>query len=140
MAVEHNRSLVERYFSDCVSRVNGPDRAAALAIVDELMTPDFAMTYNSDDPSRADRGSKRHKAFLIEHGRSYPNDTWTVETIVADAETVACVWRIRARHADSGTTIDVRAGDFFRVRDGRLSELRRFLDFEDLHRQTSPPG
>jgi ketosteroid isomerase-like protein len=138
MSIEENRSLVSRYFAESVNRINGPDRAAALGVVDELMSPDFVMVYNSDDLSRGMHGPKRHKAFLIEHARSYPDDAWTVEALVADEETVACVWRIEARHAASGNRIDVRAGDFFRVRDGQLVELRRFLDFDDLHRQTQP--
>ena len=36
MTTEENRRLVERYFADCVNRVNGPDRAAALALVVHL--------------------------------------------------------------------------------------------------------
>lgn len=136
MSATQNRSLVERYFAECVNRVNGSDRAAALAVVDEVMTADFVMVYNSAELERGERGPERHKAFLVGHARSYPDDTWTVETLVADEETVACVWRIDARHADSGNRIDLRAADVFRVNGGRLSELRRFLDFDDLHRQT----
>jgi hypothetical protein len=52
-------------------------------------------------------------------------------------------WRagglFQARHAKSGNPIDVRAADFFTVRNGRLAELRRFLDFESLDKFGGPP-
>jgi ketosteroid isomerase-like protein len=61
--------------------------------------------------------------------------------LVADPEVVACQWRIRATHATSGNAIDVQAADIFRIRAGRLAELRRFLDFKSLDRQTqASPG
>jgi ketosteroid isomerase-like protein len=134
MSAGNNRRLVERYFAECVNRVNGPDRASALAVVDELMAPDFVMAYNNDPDG--DHGARRHKAFLVDHARAYADDSWTIEALVADGDTVACIWRIQATHAKSGNGIDVRAADFFTVRTGRLAKLRRFLDFDDLARQT----
>jgi len=43
-------------------------------------------------------------------------------------------------HAKTGNRIDVRAADFFSVRNGRLAELRRFLDFDSFDRQLRPPA
>ncbi len=100
------------------------------------MTDDFAMFYSSDTDAEATRGQELHKEFLVEHARNSPDDHWTVEALLADDEGAACQWRIQSRHARTGNSIDVRAADFFRVRDGRLAELRRFLDFKDLGRQT----
>jgi ketosteroid isomerase-like protein len=135
MSIEDNLSLVRRYFTECVSGAGGPDQAAALAVVDELISSDFVMLYNNETDAEAMRGRDRHKEFLVEHARNFPNDDWTVETLVANEETVACRWRIQATHARTGNRVDVRAGDFFRVRDGRLAELRRFLDFKSFERQ-----
>ena len=137
-SVGANRALVERYFAECVNRMNGPDRAAALAVVESLLAADFVMTYNSGLDSEGERGVGRHQAFLVQHARAYPDDQWAIETLVADDDTVACICRIRARHAESGNLIDVRAADFYVIRDGRLASLRRFLDFEDLRAQTRP--
>src|SRR4051812_16436824 len=133
MSTDENAALVRRYFDECVSLVNGPDREQALSVVDAAMADDFTMAYNND--AEPERGRARHKAFLVMHARSYVDDRWTIEALVADEEAVACIWRIRATHAESGNPIDVRAADFFRVADGRLAELRRFLDFADLERQ-----
>jgi ketosteroid isomerase-like protein len=132
MSATENAALVERYFRECVQPVGGPDRAAALAVVDEILAEDFAMTYNGAPDADADRGRDRHKAFLVKHASDYVSDRWTVEAIVANEELVACRWRIEAIHASTGRPIDVRAADFFTVRGGRLASLRRFLDFESF--------
>lgn len=101
----------------------------------DAMSPDFVMAYNNDTDAESARGRDRHKEFLVEHARGFQNDHWTVEAIVADELVVACRWRIEATHARTGNPIDVRAADFFTVRDGRLAELRRFLDFKALDDQ-----
>jgi ketosteroid isomerase-like protein len=137
MSAEQNVVLVRRYFGECVNRV-GPDQERALAIVDELMSSDFVMAYNNDTNAEAVRGRERHKEFLVEHARTFPDDHWTVEALVADEVVVACRWRIHATHAKTSNPIDVRAADFFIVRDGRLTELRRFLDFKSFHGQLRP--
>ena len=137
MSAEENAALVRRYFGDCVGRIR-LDSRLALALVDELMTDDFTMFYNNETCAEASRGRERHKAFLTAHLRNFPMDEWTVEALVAEDDVVACWWRIRARHAATGNPVDVRAADFFRVRAGRLAELRRFLDFKSLDQQLSP--
>ena len=136
MSATQNASLVRRYFEECVNGAGGPDQGRALAIVDELLSPDFMMFFNNDTDAEATRGRDLHKEFLVEHARNFPNDHWTVEALLAEEEAAACQWRIQSNHARTGNAIDVRAADFFRVRDGRLAELRRFLDFKSLDRQT----
>jgi len=106
----------------------------------ELLSVDFVMSYNNETDAEAARGRERHKEFLVRHARNFPDDHWTVEALVADEEMVACQWRIQATHAETGNPIDVRAADFFRVRNGRLAELRRFLDFESLDQQRRSPA
>jgi ketosteroid isomerase-like protein len=140
MSTQQNLSLVRRYFTECVSGASGPDQHRALAVVDELLRADFVMFYNNETDAEAAHGRERHKEFLVEHARTFPDDHWTVEALVADEEMVACQWRIQATHAETGNPIDVRAADFFRVRNGRLAELRRFLDFASLGHQERPPG
>lgn len=138
MSTEQNVTLVRRYFNECVSGASGADQHRALAIVDELLSDDFVMFYNNESDAEAVSGRKGHKEFLIEHASNFPDDHWTVEALVGDEELVACRWRIQAIHAKTGNPIDVRAADFFRVRNGRLSELRRFLDFKSFHQQLRP--
>lgn len=139
MSTEQNAALVRRYFSECVSGASGPDRPRALGLVDELLSADFVMFYNNETDAEAARGRERHKEFLVEHARRFPDDHWSVEALVADEDTVACQWRFRANQAETDSAIDVRAADFFSVRSGRLAELRRFLDFESFRQQLPPP-
>ena len=135
MSTERNVLLVRRYFEECVNRVNGPDPARALAVVDELMTDDFTMAYNNETDADAARGRDRHKEFLKDHARWFPNDRWSIEAIAGSETVVACQWRIEATHVRRGNPIDVRAADFFTVRSGQLAALRRFLDFKSLDEQ-----
>lgn len=138
--VDSNAALVRRYFTECVSAATGPHQNVALVLVDELLTADFVMLYNSQPDNEASRGRKRHKAFLIAHARRFPDDHWTIEALLAGQDLVACQWRFEANQPPPGGRIDVRAADFFKVRDGQLAELRRFLDFESFEKQVHPPG
>jgi ketosteroid isomerase-like protein len=135
MSTERNVELVRRYFRECVEPASGPAVDLALETVDDVLSADFVMYYNNEIESEARRGRERHKEFLVEHARVFPDDRWTVEAILADEEMVACRWRIEASHAATGNRVDVRAADFYVVRDGQLAELRRFLDFKSLHEQ-----
>ncbi len=137
MSNDQNIALMRRYFEECIAGGDSGERPA-LALVDELLSPDFVMSYNNQSDAQSMRGSESHKAFLARHARNYPNDRWSIEAIVADDTTVACQWRLQCTHAESGNPIDIRAADFFTVRDGRLTDLRRFLDFYDLNRQKQP--
>jgi ketosteroid isomerase-like protein len=136
MSAEQNAALVRRYFEECVNAANGPDPDRALAVLDDLLTDDFVMSFNNATASQADHGRDAHRTFIVEHARHYPDDRWTIEALVADEDTVACQWHILATHARTGNPIDIRAADLYRVRDGRLAALRRFLDFKSLDRQT----
>jgi ketosteroid isomerase-like protein len=138
MSTEQNVSLVRRYFAECVSPASGPQQKQALALVDELLSPDFVMFYNNETDAEATHGRERHKKFLARHARNIPDDHWAVEAVVADEETVACLWHFQGTHAKTGNAVDVRAADFFRVRNGQLAELRRFLDFESFDQQLQP--
>ena len=140
MSTVQNALLVRRYFEECVNRAGGPEQHRALTILDEVLTDDFVMFFNNETDEEATRGRERHREFVVGHAEEYPDDHWTVEALIADDETAACQWRILAKHAKTGNPIDVRAADFYRVRDGRLAELRRFLDFRSLHQQTRPPA
>lgn len=138
MSADHNATLVRRYFRECVSGASGPDQDRALAIADELLTSDFVMFFNNETDAEAQHGREQHKGFLVDHARDYPDDHWTVEALIADEESAACLWHFQSKHARTGNPIDVRAADFYRFRDGRLAELRRFLDFKDFDRQKRP--
>lgn len=135
MSDAQNVALALRYYEECTPDVGDPEKERARQVVDELLSPDFTMYFNCEDEAEAARGRDEHKRFLVAHTNSFPGEHWTVETIVADEQTVACHWHARATHRETNNPIDIHAADFFTVRDGRLAELRRFLDFSTLEAQ-----
>ncbi len=135
MSTEENIAIVRRYYEECANDDGDPDQKRAMAVADELLTTDFAMYYNTETDAEAMRGLDTHKEFLLNHTRAFGGERWTVEAIVADEQTVACQWRIRATHTETGTPIDLRAADFFTVQQGQLAALHRFLDFRTLEAQ-----
>ena len=137
MSRDNNIGLARRYYEECPPDDGDPDKKRALRAVDELFAEGFVMYFNSATDAEAMRGSQAHKDFLLEHTRLFPGERWTIEAIVADDQTVACHWHVRATDAETGNPIDVQAADFFTVQAGRLAALRRFLDFEDLAAQRS---
>ena len=130
-----NRALVLRYFAECLNAAGGPEHERALAVLDELLSAEFVMLYNNQSDDEAAHGRERHKAFVARHARTFVDDDWTIEALVADDDIVACRWRIEATHGETGNPIDVRAADFYTVRDGQLVRLHRFLDFEGFEQQ-----
>jgi len=138
MQGEQNIAMALSYYEECANEYGDPEKTRAIDAVDRLLSDDFAMYYNSETDEQARRGRETHKQFLLRHTRSFPGERWAIDLAVADRETVACQWRIRATDAKTGNPIDLRAADFFGVRDGRLAVLRRFLNFGDLEKQRAP--
>jgi ketosteroid isomerase-like protein len=135
-----NITTVRRYYEECANDDGDPAKTRALAVVDQILSDDFAMRYNNQSDAEAVHGRDQHKAFLLRHTRNFAGERWTIEGIVADEELVACRWRLQATHTETGQPIDLRAADFFTVRDGQLAELRRFLDYRTLMSQLHPPS
>jgi ketosteroid isomerase-like protein len=138
MSAEKNIATVRRYYEECTTDDGDPDKKHALAVVDEILSADFTMYFNNESNAEARHGRDKHKEFLVGHTRSFRGERWTVEAIIADEQTVASRWRIQATHTKTGNPIDLRAADFFTIRNGQLAGLRRFLDFRTLMEQTQP--
>jgi ketosteroid isomerase-like protein len=138
MSAEANIAIVRRYYEECTNDYGDPEKKRALAVADELLSPDFAMSYNTQSDVEAMRGKDTHKEFLLGHTQAFPGERWTIEGIVADERTVACQVRVEAAHADTGNPINIRMADFFTVQHGQLIELRRYLDFQTLMEQMQP--
>jgi ketosteroid isomerase-like protein len=138
MTAENNIATVRRYYEECTYDDGDPDKKHALAVVNEIVSTDFTMYFNNESDAEARHGKEKHKEFLVGHTRAFRGERWTVEAIIADEQSVASRWRIHATHTKTGNPIDLRAADFFTLRNGQLVELRRFLDFRTLMEQTQP--
>jgi ketosteroid isomerase-like protein len=135
-----NITTVRRYYEECANDDGDPAKTRALAVTAEILSADFAMYYNNQGAAEGMHGRDEHQAFLLRHTRNFAGERWTIEGIVADEELVACRWRLQATHAETGQPVDLRAADFFTVRNGQLAELRRFLDYRTLMNQLHPPA
>jgi ketosteroid isomerase-like protein len=138
MSAEENIATVRRYYAECTTDDGDPDKKHGLSVVDEILSLDFVMYFNNESDAEARRGRDKHKEFLVGHTRAFRGEHWIVEAMIADDQTVASRWRILETHNKSGNPIDLRAADFFTIRDGRLDELHRYLDFRTLMEQTQP--
>jgi len=132
---EDNLEIALRYYAECAEDDGDPEKQRAVAAADRLIADDFAMYYNNGDEQDAERGRDAHKQFLFRHTAAFPGERWTIEAAVADSDTVACRWHLTCTDAETGNPIDLRAADFWTVRNGRLAVLHRFLDFRDLDEQ-----
>jgi ketosteroid isomerase-like protein len=139
MSSQKNIATVQRYFADCLNQSGAPDPGPALALLDELLVEDFVMSYNNQTNDAAMHGLAKHQEFVLRHARNFTEANWIVEELLAGEDSVACQWRILATHTASGNRIDVRAVDMYRMRDGRIAELRRFLDYKSLNEQIQSP-
>ena len=138
MSEEQNLALARRYYQECPPDDGDPQKRRALEAVDQILAEDFIMYFAGDTEEEAMHGRDEHKEFLIAHTRAFAGERWTIEALVADAQTVACRWRCQATHTETNNPIDVHAADFFTVRDGRLAALHRYLDFNNLDAQRAP--
>lgn len=138
MASGENIAIALSYYEECANDYGDPEKTRALEAADRLLTDDFSMRYNNLGEEDTAVGRDEHKQFLLRHTRGFPGERWTIEAALADDETVACRWHLLATHAETGNAIDLRAADFFTVREGRLAALHRFLDFRDLDEQRTP--
>ena len=138
MSPEANKALVRRYYEECANDYGDPDKTLALAVVDELLSPDFTMGFSDQSDTEAMRGKDTHKEFLVGHTQGFPGERWTIEGLIADEQAVACRVRVEATHAETGNPINIRIADFFTIQNGQLAELRRYLDFQTLAKQMQP--
>jgi ketosteroid isomerase-like protein len=58
--------------------------------------------------SETAHGRDSHKEFLLAYTAAFNGERWTIETIVADEQTVASLVRARAKHSETGNPIDLR--------------------------------
>jgi ketosteroid isomerase-like protein len=134
---EQNIALALRYYDECPRDDGDPAKKRALRVADEILSDDFTLYYNDETDSDAMHGRDAHKEFLIGHTAAFSGERWSVETVVGDEDTVACLCRGQATDSETHNPIDVLVADFFTLRDGRLAALRRFLDFGALAAQRS---
>lgn len=138
MSLAENKALVSRFYDEIWNQGN-------LALTDELVTPDFT---DPTAPPDATQGAQGLKDFVVMNVRRLPDLRYTVHELIAEGDRVVAVWtgegtnegELRRRSArplpPTGKRIVWTGTTVFRVRDGKLAEMRIYQNllgvFRDL--------
>jgi ketosteroid isomerase-like protein len=109
MSIEENKAAVRRLMTE-VERGN-------LAIIDELIAPDFVF-HNPSDPS-VGGGPAGYRRWLAQRGAP-GTDRITIEDQLAEGDKVATRFTVRGPHAETGTPVTVTVIAIDQLRNGRL--------------------
>jgi steroid delta-isomerase-like uncharacterized protein len=141
---EQNKSLVRRYYEE-VANATTADIASAVA--DRLLSNDF--TFYPPNAAEGEQGLDNHKEFLHWHHGVAPDQHWTPEDMIAEADKVAVRFTTHGTQqgefmgvAPSGKPFTLRGMDLFRIVGGKIAELRRNFDVMAMMEQigaSSPP-
>jgi steroid delta-isomerase-like uncharacterized protein len=118
MSIEENRAIVRRAYEFW----NTGDAAA----IDRLVAPDLVMHLRG----RSDvAGVDAYRSFYAGYRAAFPDQRWTIEELIAEADTVVALWTLRATHrgelmgiAATGREVTVTGISVFRIADGRIAE------------------
>jgi steroid delta-isomerase-like uncharacterized protein len=137
MSAESNKAIVRRYFDELLNQ-------GRLNVAEEILTPQIAFC----DPFVTIHGIDRLQRFLLMVRKAFPDLRYTAEPGIAEGDRVVnCFTSYGTFLGDGhgfgefqgppacGTKISVRGVDIFRVRDGRITEVRAFYDTYDQMRQ-----
>jgi len=100
-----------------------------LAVVDELLAPDFVNHEVLEDTVACHR--ELYKRAVVETRRAFPDWTLFIEEMVAEGDVVVARWRAQGAHTGeleglpppTGNRLVVRGITMARVRDGKIVEF-----------------
>jgi steroid delta-isomerase-like uncharacterized protein len=118
MSADANRELVGRFMAALES-------TGDLAELDKVCSPDVAQNWRQ-----------------TMENFSFSERTFTVDDVVSEDAKVAILWSISGVHSAeyagipaSGLRTSNTGSAFFRINDGRITDVRSYYDAEDLFRQ-----
>jgi ketosteroid isomerase-like protein len=110
MPTDENKAVVRRLMEE-TSRGN-------LAVIDELIAPDFVF-HNPSDPS-VGGGPEGYRRWTTQRRGDLGDDRVTIEDQLAEGDKVATRFTVRATHAGTGTVVTITVIAIDHLRDGRL--------------------
>jgi steroid delta-isomerase-like uncharacterized protein len=132
MSVEENKAIARRYIEEVWNQGN-------LAVLDELLTPDFVIHYPLAPVPPGPEGAKTHTAPLL---KGFPDARHTIEDLVAEGDRVAIRTHWTGTHqneyrgiAPTDRRVTVSQMTVFRVADGKLAERWAIPDVLGLMQQ-----
>ncbi len=131
MAMTANRRCVEQFLSAFYS---GDIEGALACCEDEI---DF-LAYAPID-ILPHLGHRRGKASIREMWetihRRYAHMRYDLPFIAEDGDNIAAMIRVYFRKSDSDRIVQIDLADFYRLRNGRIAQIRQFMDSFDVAQQ-----
>lgn len=131
MSKEENKALLRRLFEEVWTQGN-------LEAIDELLSSDYVL----HDASQLIRSPEGFKAYVTAFRTAFPDLHATVEDQVADEDTVAVRFTVRATHKGefhglppTGRQMTMTGIDIQRIADGKIAENWANLDALGLLQQ-----
>jgi predicted ester cyclase len=129
MSIEHNKTLVRRYFEEAPKQP---------AVYDEILSADFqvhAIHYATVTPDAGESGPALFKTFAAALQAAWAEPQLTVDELIAEGDRVMACWTFCGRHvgdafgvAATGQEISYAGINIFRVADGKLAESWDMFD------------
>ncbi len=120
MATEQTKAVVHRFHSEVWNEHN-------LAVLDELVHPDFQPTPTADP--NAPRGPQAARNFMVTLFAAFPDLTSSEDDLFAEGDKAALRWTIRGTHQGAlwgmpatGNTITLSGMDLLEITDGKIAK------------------
>ncbi len=137
MSPDDHKALLRRY----VDQLNQRN----LTILDELVAEDVrirSLQRTEQTEAHTLTGRAAYRDGIVQRLGAFPDYHVTILEMIAEADQVMLYWRNRGTHSGvyrgivpSGKLIEEMAISIYRIRDGRIVEVRGFNDTYDFWRQ-----
>ncbi|MGD2116139.1 MAG: ester cyclase [Acidobacteriota bacterium] len=143
--LETGDDVLDRYFDELLNRSPRGDSARGPGeIAGEILSPSFVFVGPSR-PAGVDRDG--FLRFLDELWDGFPDKRFVELERITSGDTAVSRFRMLGTHdgsylgiAATGRRTEVEGCDLFRLRDGRIAEVRAYFDLAALMRQLGVPG
>jgi len=127
MSLEKNKALARRYQEEVWGQ-------GKLALIDELLAPDFIDNSLPEGMSPSFAGAKRAVQGALD---AFPDGQWTVEDLIAEGDKVTIRWKMQATHehafrgiAPGGKPVTVTGITILRIAGGKIVE--RWVNWDSM--------
>ena len=115
MSLEKNKALARRYQEEVWGKGD-------LALIDELLTPDFIDHSLPEGMDPGFSGAKRAVQGALD---AFPDGQWTVEDLIAEGDKVVIRWKMDATHEH-----EFRGITILRIANGKIVE--RWVNWDSM--------
>jgi steroid delta-isomerase-like uncharacterized protein len=135
MSIENNKAIIRRYVTELNKR--------NMAVLDEVVADEVflgSLLRSDSSPDRVSRETYRQQ--IVNRITDFPDYQVTIEEMIAEGDQVVLYWTNRKTHRveylgvpPTGKEIVEKAISIYRLRNGRIVEVRGFWDRADTWQQ-----